>query len=89
MPWSPYQRPFWVTVKTFPPTVIVVFLVALAEFFATLNPIFPLPVPLDPEVMVTHVALLAAVQLQFVQVDTAMVPCPPTAGNDWLVGEIE
>jgi len=75
-------------VKTFPPTVIVAFLVPLAEFADTVYFTVPLPGPL-PEVTVIQDALGTGVQLQPAQVDTLKVPDPPAAGNDLLVGEIE
>ncbi len=45
--------------------------------------------PLLPEVIVTQEALLVAVQLQPVEVVTFIVPDPPDALNDWLLGEME
>ncbi len=74
--------------KTFPATVIVPFLVPLAEFAGTVYFTVPFPGPL-PEVILTQDALLTGVQLQLEQVDTVKVPAPPAEGNDWLVGEIE
>ena len=56
---------------------------------ATLNVTGPSPLPLEPEVMVTHDALLPAVQAQLVPADTATVPVPPEAAIEELVGLIE
>jgi hypothetical protein len=39
--------------------------------------------------MVTHPALLVAVQLHPPTVDTFKRPVPPLAGKDWLDGETE
>ena len=74
--------------KTFPPTVIVAFLVPLAAFADTAYFTVPFPGPL-PDVMVIQDALGTGAQLQLAQVDTAKVPDPPAEGNDWLVGVIE
>jgi hypothetical protein len=41
----------------------------------------PLPVPLAPDVMVSQVALLAAVQVHPAPVVTLAVPVPPAAGT--------
>ena len=76
-------------VKTFPAIVIVVFLVDLVGLGDTVYRTVPFPTPLLPEVIVTQAALLAAVQLQLAQVETAMVPDPSAEENDLLVGEIE
>ena len=46
---------------------------------ATLNVTEPSPLPLAPEVTVTHAGLLSAVQAQPVPADTATVPVPPEA----------
>jgi hypothetical protein len=40
-------------------------------------------------VIVSHGALLAAVQVHPLVVVTVTVPAPPSAGTFWLVGEIE
>jgi hypothetical protein len=50
----------------------------------------PLPLPVEPDAMVIHETLVAAVQLQPVPVETAIgVPPPAPAATDWLVGVIE
>jgi len=56
---------------------------------ATLNPTEPFPLPFAPEVTATHPALLLAVQVQPLPVDTATVPVPPVAAIGELVGLIE
>ena len=56
---------------------------------ATLNATGPSPLPLEPEVMVTHDALLPAVQAQLVPAETTTVPVPPAAAIEELVGLIE
>ena len=48
----------------------------------------PLPLPLDPAVMVSHEALLDAVQLQPALVVTATLPVVAAAGTDAFSGEI-
>jgi hypothetical protein len=49
----------------------------------------PLPVPLAPDAIVSHGALLAAVQAQPAGAVTATRPVPPAAGCDADSGEIE
>ena len=56
---------------------------------ATLYVTDPSPLPLAPEVTVTHAAPLLAVQAQPVPADTAIVPVPPKAPTGALVGLIE
>jgi hypothetical protein len=56
---------------------------------ATLNCTWPLPLPLVPEVIVTHGALLAAVHAHPSPAVTVTVPAPPPGVTDWLCGEIE
>jgi len=48
-----------------------------------------LPLPLAPAVIVTQPTLLAAVQLHPLPAVTPMLPLPPPAAYDALVGEIE
>jgi len=47
-----------------------------------------LPDPLPPEVMVSQLAWLLAIQVQLVGAVTLTLPLPPLAVNDWLVGEM-
>jgi hypothetical protein len=57
---------------------------------ATVNVTEPLPLPVEPDAMVIHETLVAAVQPQPALVDTAMgVPAAAPAPMDWLVGLIE
>ena len=56
---------------------------------ATLNVTGPSPLPLAPEVTVTHAGPLPAVQAQPLPADTATVPVPPAAAIEELVGLIE
>jgi hypothetical protein len=63
--------------------------VRAAPVFAwALKPTEPLAVPLAPEVMESHPALLVAVHAHPLVVVTATVPVPPLAATDWLVGAI-
>lgn len=55
---------------------------------ATLNRTSPLPVPLDPDVIVAQAAELVAVQEQPEPAVTVTVPDPPLDGTDWRWGEI-
>jgi hypothetical protein len=55
---------------------------------AAVNLTLPEPVPLAPVRIVTHDALLVAVQLQPAPAVTITVPLPPEAERDWPVGEI-
>jgi hypothetical protein len=61
---------------------------APATFTAALNPTVPLPVPVAPDVMVSHGTLLLAVHAHALVVVTVTVPVPPSTGMFWLVGEI-
>jgi hypothetical protein len=49
----------------------------------------PLPVPLAPDVTAIHDALLDAVHVQVLLVDTLMLPVPAGASTLALPGEIE
>ena len=61
----------------------------MTVFAATLNPTVPLPDPVAPLVTVIQETLLPAAQLQPVAAVTVLLPVPPAAGSDWLVGEID
>jgi hypothetical protein len=62
---------------------------ALPVFAATLNATDPLPVPVAPDVIVIHAALLLAVQEHPAAVATEnAAPTTPPAPNDWLLGLI-
>jgi hypothetical protein len=80
--------PASVTVNDFPAMVRVAALDRALVLGATLNVTVPDPVPLAPPEIVTHVAPLDAVQVQFADVVTVTVPGPPPVGKVWLVGEI-
>ena len=60
----------------------------LPGFFDTLNATEPLPVPLPPEVIVIHDALLLAVHAQPLPADTLTVPVPALSDMATLVGLI-
>jgi len=57
-------------------------------FAATLYDRLPLPLPLDPDVMVAHDTPVDALQEQPLAVLTAILPVPPLEVNDLLDGEI-
>ena len=80
------QPPLWLTVKVWPATVNVplrAVRVAADALYCT----SPLPLP-DPEVMVSHVALLDAVHPQPAPLVTATLPVAAADGTDTLSGEI-
>jgi hypothetical protein len=77
-----------VTVKVVPAIVSVPVRGAPPVFAATLKPTLPEPNPLRPEVSVIHVALLLASQPQPADVDTALLPVPPSSPNAWLIGDV-
>lgn len=68
------------------PAIVNVPLRAGPVLRAALNPTPPGPLPLAPAVIVSHGALLAAVQRQLFVVATLMLPVPPPLGMFWLVG---
>jgi hypothetical protein len=78
----------WFTVNVLPATVSVPERLCVAVFAAPLKFTVPLPFPLAPLVIVSHAALLVAVQLQPVWAVTADEPVPPAAASCWLVGLI-
>jgi hypothetical protein len=80
--------PAWVTVKVWPPTVIVPVRVLVPGFAATRYETWPLPVPLAPAVTVIHETLLDAVHAQPLPAVTVMVPLTSAAPIDVLTGEI-
>src|SRR5215831_11927448 len=81
---SAYRDCFTVTLV--PAMVSVVWRVTPVGFGATDKPTLPLPVPDAPEVIVTQVTGLLAVQLQFGAVNTCTVAVPPVPVNDRKVG---
>jgi hypothetical protein len=62
---------------------------AAPVFAATLKPTGPFPVPVAPDVMAIHVALLVAVHAQPAPAVTVTVPVVATAPTFWLAGAIE
>lgn len=70
-----------VTVKVWPPTVIVPVLSG-PVFAETLNPMFPLPVPLKPDVTVIHPALAEAVHGHVGPTLTEKEPVPEPMPKD-------
>lgn len=65
--------PAWVTVTVWPATVSVPVRGELAVFAAMENATPPLPLPVAPDVIVSHAALLAAVQVQPASVVTVLL----------------
>lgn len=57
-------------------------------FAAMRNATDPLPVPCAPDVMVIHDALLLAVHVQPLRVETAMLAAPALELTAWLSGAI-
>jgi hypothetical protein len=78
----------WLTVKVAPAIVKVPLREVVAVFAAALIPTVPLPLPLAPEVTLSHVSLLAAVHAQPAPAVTPTLPVPPAAVIAWLVGLI-
>jgi hypothetical protein len=54
---------------------------------AALNATVPVPVPLAPDVTVSHDALLLAVHPQPLVAVMVTEPVPPADGSDWLFAE--
>jgi hypothetical protein len=76
-----------VTVTVRPATVSVPVRVDAFGFSAIENATVPLPVPLDPDVIVSHAALLVATQVQFWLVVTATLLVPAVAAGVSDVGD--
>ena len=74
--------------KVWPATVSVPVRGVVTVFAATLKPTVPFPVPLLPLVIVIQLALLVAVQVQLLDVVTAVVDEPPAAARVCEFGEI-
>ena len=68
--------PSWYTVTVSPPTVSVPVRDVCPVCDSTVYVTLPLPVPLEPEIIEIHAALLVAVQLQLPDVVTLAVPLP-------------
>ena len=77
-----------VTVKVFPPAVIVLLRLVVLVLAATLKATVPLPDPLAEPVKVIQATLFAAVHAQPAGAVTENEPVPPLAGTDWLDGVI-
>jgi hypothetical protein len=77
-----------VTVKVVPAIVSVPMRGAPPRLAATLKPTLPEPDPLKPDVIVIHAALLLASQPQPADVDTAVLPVPPSSPNAWFIGDV-
>jgi hypothetical protein len=76
-------------VKVCPAIVRVPFRGAAVVLGVPLNSTEPVPVPLAPDVTVSHVAVLVAVHGQDAEVVTVTaLPAPPPAATAWLVGLI-
>ena len=83
-----HAAPACVTVKVCPASVKVAVRMDDVVFAAALNATGPAPLPLAPDVTVSHAALLVAVQAHPVGAVTVTEPEPPAADNAWLVAEI-
>ena len=79
--------PAWVTVKVWPPTVIVAVRLSVVGFAATEKATVPEPVPVAPLVIVSQLWLLVAVLAQPVPVVTLKLPVLAPAATDALVGD--
>jgi hypothetical protein len=71
-----------VTVKVWPPAVMLPLRGDVVVFAATLKPTVPLPEPVAPLVIVSQAAEVVAVQAQLLPAVTLNVPVPPAAGAD-------
>src|SRR6476620_11257132 len=86
---NPNEQPLpWVTVKVWPAIMSAAERgppVVAAALYATV----PLPLPLAPEVIVSHAALLVAVQAHPAALVTGTLPVPPPAGTLAVVAASE
>ena len=82
------EAPACATVNVLPAIVSVPVRDVVAVFAAMLNATLPFPVPAAPALTVIHVSLLTAVHAHPVGAVTVVLPVPPPAPMDWLVGEI-
>ena len=85
---GPAAAPVSVTLKAAPPIVKVPVRLPVDAFAAALKLTVPFPVPVAPEVMVSQVAPVCAVQLHPVPPVTATLPVPPDAGKVCETGAI-
>ena len=79
--------PACVTVTLWPAMVSVAVRAVAVVLATALNATVPLPVPLAPEVTVSQLALLAAVQAQPVGAVTDTEPVAAADVSDWVVAE--
>ena len=77
------------TVWLFPATVITSDLVLGPVLAVTVYITVPLPLPLLPEVIVIQLTISEALQPQPIGDVTLILPVPPSARNDLLVGNME
>ena len=77
------------TVNVAPAIVSVPVRLDATVFAATVNPTVPFPEPVAPLVIVIHATLLTAVHEHPVATVTALLPVPPDAASDWLVGVMD
>jgi hypothetical protein len=82
------HAPAWWTVNV-RPAIVSVPSRATPECDPAKNDTVPLPVPLAPDVIDSHPALLVAVQLQVPPVLTVTLPFPPLPGTVWLSADSE
>lgn len=82
------ETPAWVSVKVCPAIVRVPVRTLVEVFGVTSQVTVPLPVPDFPDTMVSHVAVLVAVQVQTdSDVETDTVPRVPPLPMDELLGD--
>jgi len=79
--------PACVTLAVWPPTVIVAVRLTDDVLASAVSETVPLPEPLPPAVILSHVALLAAVQEHPVAEVTPSVPLPPPVGAGCVAGD--
>lgn len=82
-----HGTPACVTPRVTPAIVNVALRVIAVAFAAAVNPTVPLPLPLEPLVIVIHDASRDAVHVQPVGAVTENVLAPPAANTDRLDGE--
>ena len=77
-----------VTVTVCPPMVRVAVRAVVAVLAVAAKATVPAPLPLAPDVTVSHAAPLAAVQAQPAGDVSVTDPAPPAAPSDWLAAEM-
>jgi hypothetical protein len=83
-----HGAPPWFTVNVWPAIVRVALLAAVVEFASAPNSALPLPLPLAPLRIPTHVTPLVAVHAHPAPAVIVTVPLPPAKPTNWLAGEI-